>query len=91
LGKKTIQYVESEFKKMGVKPANNGSYLQTFEITEMNSIPDNQIVINSENSVIKLKWKEEFVAQTRRLTDKVSANDAQLVFCGYGITAPEYR
>ena len=37
-----------------------------------------------------LKYGDEFVAWSKREQDKISA-EADLVFCGYGVTAPEYQ
>jgi hypothetical protein len=37
-----------------------------------------------------LKYADEFVAWSKREQDVISA-DADLVFCGYGVTAPEYQ
>jgi len=37
-----------------------------------------------------LKYKDEFVAWSRREEDTVTI-DADLVFCGYGVTAPEFQ
>ena len=37
-----------------------------------------------------LKFREDFVAWTKRVTEDISA-EAETVFVGYGITAPEYQ
>lgn len=37
-----------------------------------------------------LKYGDEFVAWSKREQDNISTN-ADLVFCGYGVTAPEYQ
>ena len=37
-----------------------------------------------------LKFADDFVAWSKREQDTISA-DADLVFCGYGVTAPEYQ
>jgi Zn-dependent M28 family amino/carboxypeptidase len=37
-----------------------------------------------------LKYADEFVAWSKREQDTISTN-ADLVFCGYGVTAPEYQ
>src|SRR5437867_11668951 len=37
-----------------------------------------------------LKYGDDFVAWSKQEKDSISAN-AELVFCGYGVVAPEYR
>lgn len=88
---KTIDYLTSQMKKLGIKPVNGDSYLQSFKITEMISKPSQKIMIKGHGKSIDMFWKEEFVAQTRKPGENKSINDAELVFCGYGIRAPEYN
>lgn len=88
---KTIEYLTKEFQKIGVTPANGDSYLQEFDITEMKSKPTEKITIEGKGKKIEMKWKDEFVAQTRKPGENKSIKNAELVFCGYGITAPEYN
>lgn len=88
---KTENYLIGEMKKLGIKPANGDSYLQEFNVTKMTSKPNNEITVTGHGKSINLEWKEEYVAQTRKPGETVSIKDAELVFCGYGITAPEYE
>jgi Zn-dependent M28 family amino/carboxypeptidase len=88
---KTIDYLTTEFKKMGIKPANKGSYLQPFEVTEMLSKPDTELKLNFSKAELHFDWQTDYVAQTRRLVDNINIQNAELVFCGYGISAPEYN
>jgi Zn-dependent M28 family amino/carboxypeptidase len=88
---KTIDYISSEFEKMGIKPGNGDSYLQEFNITEMRSNPNEMITVKGNGKSIDMKWKDDFVAQTRKPGGNKSIKNAELVFCGYGISAPEYN
>jgi Zn-dependent M28 family amino/carboxypeptidase len=38
-----------------------------------------------------LKYRDDFVAWTRRVTDRVSLDASDVVFVGYGVQAPEFK
>ncbi len=88
---KTIKYLEKEFKNIGLEPANNGSYFQKVPLVEVTTTPTTDMIISSGKKELKLKYKSEFVAVSRRLTDKIDVANSELVFAGYGVVAPEYN
>jgi hypothetical protein len=80
-----IQWIASEFAKAGLQPAANGSYLQPVPLIEYR--PD-----RAQNSVSltrggkETQWKfPEVLGGYRQDTDLT----ADVVFAGFGITAPE--
>ncbi|RVU02759.1 M20/M25/M40 family metallo-hydrolase [Mucilaginibacter limnophilus] len=86
---KTIAYIANQFKKLGLEPANNGSYFQEVPLVEITTAPaDMQL---SGKGIIKLKYGTDFVATTRREQDTLSLINSPLVFAGYGVVAPEYN
>lgn len=87
---KTINYLKSEFEKLGLEPANGGSFFQEVPMVEINSMPENKMVIKGKGSNLTLNYLTDFVAGTRRVQDEVSITNSPLVFAGYGIVAPEY-
>ena len=87
----TLDYLVSEFKRIGLKPANNGEYLQEVPMVEVTMRPDEQLIIQAGKSKIPFQHKKDFVAFSRRLSDKISLDQSELVFAGYGINAPEYN
>jgi Zn-dependent M28 family amino/carboxypeptidase len=40
---------------------------------------------------VDLKWRDDYIAVSGLQSEKVSVDDAELVFVGYGIQAPEYK
>lgn len=86
---KTIAYIAGEFKKLGLEPANKGSYFQEVPLVEITTLPADMQV--SGKAVMKLSYGKDFVATTRREQDTLNLLKSPLVFAGYGVVAPEYN
>jgi Zn-dependent M28 family amino/carboxypeptidase len=86
----TINFLKEEFEKMGLKPGNNGSYFQEVPIVEIIGEPDSLIQIETADTAFALKYKDDYVTYTERVREEVSLENSELVFCGFGIVAPEY-
>ena len=88
--KLTLDYLKKEFKRLGLKPANDGSYLQEVPMVEVAVDPDKRMDFQTVDKTVSLKYKDDFVAFSRRLVDEISLDNSKIVFAGYGINAPEY-
>ncbi len=88
--KKTVDYLEEQFQGMGLEAGNGDSYLQAVPLVEINAVPTSNLVIRSGQEALDFTYRDEFVALTRRVTDAIEVKDSELVFCGFGIVAPEY-
>lgn len=87
----TVNYLEEEFKALGVEPGNGDSYFQEVPLIEITSIPSPTMEINTDDGEsIILNHFEDFVALTEKPVDRASLENSELVFAGYGIVAPEY-
>mgnify|MGYP003661623621 CR=1 FL=1 len=84
----TLAYLEKEMKEIGVAPANNGSYLQDVSLITVNSVADDEITVTGGDSSLTLKKGEDFVAYSQLIQDEIKVEDAEFVFCGFGIVAP---
>src|SRR5436190_1638923 len=85
----TINYLADNFKKLGLKPGNpDGTYFQ--KVPLISYTPSPEIELTAGGRSIKMNYRDDFVAWTRRLVDNVDL-DSDLVFVGYGVTAPEYK
>ena len=81
----SIDWLVEEFKKAGLKPANGNSYLQAVPIIEY--IPDTKkSFLALEKDGKTLRWKKPEVISSFPEDIHLSAN---VIFAGYGITAPE--
>ncbi|MGV8945244.1 MAG: M20/M25/M40 family metallo-hydrolase [Lutibacter sp.] len=87
---KATQYIADEFKKMGIEGGFDGNYFQDVPSVELNYSPDKRITINTKNGKLLLNNTEDFIAKTPRIKDSVEIKNAEIIFAGYGIVAPEY-
>ena len=89
---KTINYLKEQFQELGLKPGNGDSYVQEVQLVEINSQPVVPMIVRDEQGEsISLEYLEDYVALSRRVKDKVTLENSELVFAGYGIVAPEYN
>jgi len=85
----SVAYIESEFKKLGLKPGNpDGTYIQKAPLAGIDSSPEGGLVVNGKR--IALTAGKDFVGASRRFLESVEVKDSDLVFVGYGVVAPEY-
>jgi len=94
-GQKASQYVADEMKRAGLKPmGDNGTYFQKVELTEASVISNESFMEidhkGEEAPILESDLKTNSVYWTKRLDETVSVKDSELVFVGYGVTAPEY-
>ena len=84
-GIKTYKYLETEMKKLGLKAANEGSYLQSVPLLTVESEIRPEMVIDYGSK--KLTWakSKDFIIHSERTDPSVALVESELVFCGYGI------
>lgn len=87
---KTINYLKTQFIKLGLQPGNGNSFFQEVPMVEIKSVPEDKMVFRGKTASLTLNYLTDFVAGTRRVQDEVSISNSPLVFAGYGIVAPEY-
>ena len=85
-GKKAAKYIADELKTTGVEPANNGSYFQNVQLVGIKADPQTVLAVGPRT----FKFGDDFVAITSSQSAKVAVN-ADLLFVGYGIDAPQYK
>jgi Zn-dependent M28 family amino/carboxypeptidase len=86
------QYIATQFELAGLKPmGDNGSYLQKVPMVGVTTMPDSSMEITAEKSApMQLRQLEDTVI-LNETQEPVADIDADLVFVGYGIDAPEYQ
>jgi Zn-dependent M28 family amino/carboxypeptidase len=91
-GDMAAEYIATQFALYGLKPAGDGgTYLQKVPLVGVTTLPDTTFAIVPEHGeLMKLKVGDDYVAMDETLS-KVAEIDAQIVFVGYGIEAPEYQ
>jgi len=87
---KTLTYIESQFRAAGVEPLPGGSFLQPVPLVEITNRPDPVLAVAGGAGALSLRYAEDVVFWTRRPVPESRIENAELVFAGYGIVAPEY-
>lgn len=85
--KLTLDYLTQAFSEMGLKGANNGSFLQAVPMVSYTASEDQQVNFGG----ITLKYRKDMVLSSRHDNQHITIEKAPLVFVGYGINAPEYQ
>jgi Zn-dependent M28 family amino/carboxypeptidase len=88
---KTVNFLEQEFQKIGLKPGNGQSFSQEIPMVVITADPGARLEIKGGKESTSFAYREEFVASTRRVVEEVRLLDSEMVFAGYGIVAPEYN
>ena len=88
---KTIQYLKDVFISLGLEPAYESSYFQPVPMVEVDIKPSDSLRVSAIRGARNLELNNDFVVFSRRLTDRIEIDFSEVIFCGYGITAPEYQ
>jgi len=92
-GMLAARYIASQFEGLGLEPAGTDrSYLQHVQLVGTKTDPSTQLVAraSSGTSEARFRFGEDFVASTEMEEPEVNVI-GDLVFVGYGISAPEYN
>ncbi len=90
-GKKTKAFIEAEFRRMGLKPANNGSFRQSVPLVEITGRNFSALTIADTINELSFSYFDQMMVGSSQLTDSIYLDKSELVFAGYGIVAPEYN
>ncbi len=89
--KLTIDYLSKAFKDLGLAPGNSdGTYTQRVPLVGITANKDAKLELEVKGKKTTLGFGDDFVAWTKRVKEKESI-DADMVFVGYGVVAPEYN
>ena len=86
----TTTFLESEFKTMGLEPGNGDSYFQDVPMVSIVSKSSETMELKNSSSSVSLAGFQDFVIWTQKTDSLVEVKDAEVVFAGFGIVAPEY-
>ena len=85
-------YLQTRLEGMGLQPAfAGGEWQQPFDIVGIKSAFPVTWSFEGKSGRVDLAWRADYIAASGLQTDKVALSDAELVFVGYGIQAPEYQ
>jgi len=88
--KLTTSFLESKFKEMGLEPGNGDSYFQEVPMVSIITYPEQSMEFKSAQGSVVGEGLKDFVIWTQRTDSIVHVENAEVVFAGFGIVAPEY-
>ena len=88
---RTVDYLQNQFRSLGLEPANGNSYLQDVPMVEITVNTDSLMKVESAKSSFQLQRLKDYVVATESTDSVISLNRDELVFAGYGVVAPEYN
>ena len=87
----TLNYLVDALNGYGLSPANGESFLQEVPLVEIDGKIKDQVEITIDDMVMPLVPGKDIVAVTERPVESIGIQNSELIFCGYGIVAPEYE
>lgn len=89
----TVAYLSDQLKKAGVAPGNpDGTYTQKVPLYGFAVVNAPPLIVRGANNLEKqYAAGKQFVGWTTRQVSEANARNAEMVFVGYGIDAPEYQ
>ena len=90
-GEMAAKYIASQLEEIGLKGAGDGgSFFQQVALVGVKADPNTRLIVSGRSDKETFKFADDFVAFTGAQTEHVDV-DADLIFVGYGISAPEQR
>ena len=85
----TVEYLSETYEKLGLKPGNpDGTWIQKATMTGVISEYKAQFLTDDERWVMKVGI--DIVGNSYQTKEFVNIKKTELVYCGYGVNAPEY-
>ena len=86
------RYLISQFQLLGLKPAaGKGSWTQKFSMLGVTTQPPAQLNFEGNSKSLRLKNHDDYIVTTGKPIKQSSIRDAEIVFVGYGMQAPEFE
>jgi Zn-dependent M28 family amino/carboxypeptidase len=87
----TVDFLTARFRKLGLKPGNpDGTYVQKVPMVGITAAMSDELTFSGPGAKkLTFKYPDDYVAFTSRVAADTGF-DANLVFVGYGVVAPQY-
>lgn len=86
----TVDYLAGELEKIGFSPAFGDSWFQEVPMVEITTAVQGPAVITAAGKKIEFTAPDEIAVESPSMREYVELVDIPMVFCGFGIVAPEY-
>jgi Zn-dependent M28 family amino/carboxypeptidase len=88
---RTVDYLQQQFRSIGLEPGNGNSYLQDVPMVEITPVADSLMKVETRKGIFQLERSKDYVLSTESTDSVISLNGDELIFAGYGVVAPEYN
>ena len=89
-GQLATEYIATQMALAGAQPAAGGSYFQSVPLAGVDPQPASQLSASLAGKTVDFNWLDDFVALNPSQTPD-DHFDADAVFVGHGISAPEWK
>jgi len=87
---RTVDYLTSSFKALGLEPGNGSGYTQDVPMVEISPVGAPTMKVQASKGGFDLKPMNDFVIWTERPDSSITIDKNDIVFAGFGVVAPEY-
>ena len=88
---KARKYLANLMEEIGLEPAaEDGGWEQPFEMVSVNTLPPEGWTFEANGETLSFEFYEDFVINGYNQQSLAEVKDAEVVFAGYGIQAPEF-
>jgi Zn-dependent M28 family amino/carboxypeptidase len=89
---KTRAYIAGQLKEIGFEPGGaDGSYQQPFDVVGITAQMPKKWTFQRGGKSLSFDWWDDYIAGSGVQTETGALKNAEVVFVGYGIQAPEYE
>lgn len=89
--KRTVAYLETEFKGLGLTAYKDGNYRQAVPVVQIDPVSVSSMTLTGDKTAANLVYKTDMMAWSTRMLPEIKVENSEMVFAGYGIVAPEYN
>lgn len=86
----TVNYLAGELGRIGFSPAFGNSWFQEVPLVEITTKVKGPVVITAAGSKMEMTVPDDIAIESPSMKEYVELVDIPMVFCGFGIVAPEY-
>jgi len=86
---KTINFLQDQFKAIGLEPGNGNSYFQEVPMVNIMAKAAPSMEVKTAKGNFSLKAFDDYVIWTDKTDSLITLDNSELVFAGYGVVAPE--
>jgi Zn-dependent M28 family amino/carboxypeptidase len=86
----TVRYLAGELERIGFRPAFGDSWFQSVPMTEISTRVDGAVRIKAAGKRLELSAPDDIAIESPSQKKTIEIKEMPMVFCGFGIVAPEY-